>query len=214
MKHVPDHWPPEGTTASAVVPMFPLPGVFLFPRQLMPLHIFEPRYRQMIEDSLDGPGRLVIATIRESQSATGERNPEVLPVAGLGEIARHDQLPDGRFLIWLFGLARVRIREVDSELAYRLAECEVLEESTATPQDEERLRAPLTEAILARSDTMLNLPEDLPITLLTDLLSQRMQAPQAVMAEIHSDHDTVRRAERALLAHRDYPPSPQRLDGD
>lgn len=187
--------------------MFPLPGVFLFPRQLMPLHIFEPRYRQMIEDSLDGPGRLVIATIREEEAGKGAETPGVLGVAGLGEIARHDQLPDGRFLIWVFGLARVRIREVSSDLAYRLTECEVLEETSVAGDEAERLRPVLTEAILARSDSMLNLPDDLPITLLTDLLSQRMQAPQAVMAEIHSDHDTIRRALRALEVHREFPPS-------
>ena len=77
-----------------VVPMFPLPGVFLFPGQVMPLHIFEPRYRQMIEDLLDGPGRLVMATILEEQSGADVEHPDVLPVAGLGEIWRHEKLPD------------------------------------------------------------------------------------------------------------------------
>ena len=53
---IPDAWPPaENSGDAVVVPMFPLPGLFLFPRQLLPLHIHEPRYRRMIEDGLDGP---------------------------------------------------------------------------------------------------------------------------------------------------------------
>jgi hypothetical protein len=89
MASIPDSWPPEPDefdpagqdatdtgddgasrpTARFVAPVFPLPGVFLFPGQIMPLHVFEPRYRQMIEDSLDGPGRLVIGTVLEKDRA-------------------------------------------------------------------------------------------------------------------------------------------------
>jgi len=206
VKPVPDHWPPEGAATASIVPMFPLPQVVLFPRQLMPLHVFEPRYRRMIEDSLDGPGRLVIATIEEGQTDVEGAAPPVLPVAGLGEIARHDRLDDGRFLIWVFGLVRVRLNEVESDHSYRLVECEPLEETIPTKLDEERLRPELVEAIVSRSDKMLKLPPDVPITLLTDLLSQRMQLPQGSMAQIFSEHDTVRRAERALAAHQQFPP--------
>ncbi|MFT5052591.1 MAG: Lon protease-like protein [Chlamydiales bacterium] len=186
--------------------MFPLPQVVLFPRQLMPLHVFEPRYLQMIEDSLDGPGRLIIATIQEGQADIEDTPPAVLPVAGLGEIARHDRLDDGRFLIWVFGLARVRLLEVDSEHSYRLAECEALEETIPSKGDEMRLRPKLVKAIVSRSDKMLKLPPDVPITLLTDLLAQRMHLPQSSMAGIFSEPDTVRRAERAIAAHRKFPP--------
>ncbi|HEX5054111.1 MAG TPA: LON peptidase substrate-binding domain-containing protein, partial [Planctomycetota bacterium] len=54
------------------VPIFPLPGAFLFPHQVMPLHVFEPRYREMVEDLLDSPGRLVIGTQLEGERETAE----------------------------------------------------------------------------------------------------------------------------------------------
>ncbi len=209
MDPIPDAWPPaELEGEGGTVPMFPLPGVFLYPRQLMPLHIFEPRYRRMIEDSLDGPGRLVMSTVVEDERADLAGSPQVLPVAGLGEIARHEKLDDGRFLVWLFGLTRVRIQEVDSDTPYRLARFEQLTETEASPDAVERLRAPLTRAILERMDTFLNLPDDVPIGLLTDLLSQRMEVPQAVLEPIFAETDTARRAELALAAHDQHPPAP------
>ena len=42
------------------VPLFPLPGAILFPRSQLPLHIFEPRYREMVRDAIDGPGRIAM----------------------------------------------------------------------------------------------------------------------------------------------------------
>ena len=72
----------------AVSPMFPL-GTVLFPSMVLPLHVFEPRYRAMVEDLLDSPGRLVIATVPEEHVAELPGSPPVYPVAGLGEIGRH-----------------------------------------------------------------------------------------------------------------------------
>jgi Lon protease-like protein len=102
---LPQSWPPSPGPVH-VAPVFPLPGVFLFPLQILPLHIFEPRYRKMIEDSLDGPGRIVLATVPENHAGELDGAPPVLPIAGLGEIARHQRLPDGRFLVWLAAHAR------------------------------------------------------------------------------------------------------------
>ncbi|HTF88708.1 MAG TPA: LON peptidase substrate-binding domain-containing protein, partial [Planctomycetota bacterium] len=100
---------PEVIAAPILVPMFPLQDVYLFPGTFIPLHIFEPRYRQMVEDSLDGPGRIVIASPLEDGTGSFAATPPVHPIAGLGEIARHERLEDGRFMIWLAGLTRVRI---------------------------------------------------------------------------------------------------------
>lgn len=210
MDPIPDAWPPAGMDGlgglTGTVPVFPLPGVFLFPRQLMPLHIFEPRYRAMIEDSLDGPGRLVLATLLEGAERDQDR-PALLPVAGLGQIEHHEKLADGRFLIWLFGMARVRIHEVESDRAYRRVQFEELSEASMAPETDARLREPLTRAILSRMDTFLNLPEDVPIGLLSDLLSQRMELSQAQLASIFSETDPARRAELALEAHDAHPPA-------
>lgn len=188
--------------------MFPLPGVFLFPLQILPLHIFEPRYRRMIEDSLDGPGRIVLATVPEEQAEHLEGSPKVLPIAGLGEIARHQRLPDGRFLVWLAGLGRVRIEEIASELPYRRVRYEMLEEIPASPAEATRLREPLVQAILARRKDILNFPDEVPTGLLADVLLQHVAMPPDVMERLFAECDNTRRAELALAAHARFPPPP------
>ena len=102
--------------------MFPIPGVFLFPHQVLPLHIFEERYRTMVADLLDGPGRLVIAAPLLGESSTPGHTPKVIPVAGLGEILRHEKLDDGRYMIWVLGIARVHLQELECETPYRQVE--------------------------------------------------------------------------------------------
>ncbi len=100
------------------LPLFPLPDFFLFPGAVAPLHIFEPRYRQMVTDLLDTSGRIVLAAYRPTGPRT-RSGPAVMPVAGLGEIVHHETLADGRFLIWVMGLGRVMVSEVPSDRLYR-----------------------------------------------------------------------------------------------
>ena len=183
--------------------MFPLRGVFLYPRQLMPLHIFEPRYRAMIEDVLDGPGRIVMGTILNGEDDV--ESPSVLPIAGLGEIAHHDRLPDGCFNVLLFGVARARLTEVDSDKPYRRVRIDPLHETEPTPEAAERLNALLREAIRERVDESLELPEELPTGTLVNLLSQRLSATQSVLESIFSETHIERRAELALDAHARFP---------
>jgi Lon protease-like protein len=202
MEPIPDTWPPE---PSPEAPMFPLPGVFLFPMQLMPLHVFEPRYRQMIEDCLDGPGRIVMATVPESAKDELPGAPEVHTVAGLGEIARHQRLPDGRYVIWLAGLARVRIDEAPSDRLYRRVRYEILPEISAGPSMANKLREPLEKAILARREDQLNLPDDVPTGLLADILLQHVPLPEAEMVRAFAETDAAERARIALEAHQCYP---------
>jgi Lon protease-like protein len=181
--------------------MFPLPGVFLYPNAVLPLHIFEPRYRQMIDDVLDGPGRIVLATIPPGEVETPQRPPLVLPVAGLGEIVRHEKLPDGRFLIWLLGLGRVRIREVDSDRLYRRVRCQPFAEAAPLPPEADRLRVLLRTAAETRLEKPLPLPADTPTAVLADLLVQTLQAPVEQLAAFYSEPSVAVRAERALQLH-------------
>jgi len=214
VEEIPAGWsPPDSQASASPVPLFPLPNVFLFPRQLMPLHIFEPRYRKMIEASLDGPGRIVLGTI-VGQGKIDVDVPKIMSIAGLGEIARHEKLPDGRFLVWLFGLARVRVAEVESEEPYRQVQYEILEEVSATPAEAADLRESLSEAILSRTEELLNLPDDVPIGLLADLLLQRMKLPQELMEGIFGEYVETKRAAKALEAHARFPAAPDDDDDD
>jgi Lon protease-like protein len=189
------------------LPIFPLPGVFLFPGCVMPLHIFEDRYRQMVSDLLDRHGRLVMGTLIEGQvDANGA--PKFHDIGGLGEIGRHEELPDGRFLIWLIGLGRVRLTEIPSDRLYRRVKVEPLEEWDVPADEESGLRARVQSALLARCDEFLNLPPGVPLTHLVDLLLQRLQLPALSMQVLFSETDLRRRAEGALAEHarRGLPP--------
>jgi len=95
------------------LPMFPLPGAVLLPHALLPLHIFEERYRAMTRDVLKGPRFLAVSLISPGEAETAER-PAVARVAGVGEVMMAHELPDGRFNLVLRGRARIRI---DEELA-------------------------------------------------------------------------------------------------
>ena len=190
-----------------IVPVFPLPNVFLFPGCVMPLHIFEPRYREMIEDLLDRPGRLVMGTLL-GEDADGDGKPAILDVGGLGEIGRHEKLPDGRYLIWMFGLSRVRLREVETTHKYRLVEIEPLVEIEASPEREPVLRERVQAALLSRTPDFLNMPEGVPLSHMVDLLSQRIQLPASVMQELFCEADVALRADRALAEHGRRPVPP------
>jgi len=92
------------------LPMFPLPGVVLLPHALLPLHIFEERYRAMTRDVLKGPRFLAVSLIAPGEPETAER-PAVARVAGVGEVMMVHELADGRFNLVLRGRARIRIDE-------------------------------------------------------------------------------------------------------
>ncbi|MEZ6016403.1 MAG: LON peptidase substrate-binding domain-containing protein [Planctomycetota bacterium] len=224
---IPDAWPPP-MGAAVTVPMFPLRGVFLLPRQVLPLHVFEPRYRQLIEDVLDEQGRLVLATVLDEQPARPARGdatdptgadaapgevtapapapPRVLPIAGLGEIARHDKTPDGRYFIWLFGVGRHALEEVESDRLYRRVRARPLQELDPSPKEARALSPRLREALASRSEAPLDLPSDIPLAVLADSLSSKLHLPQAAMEPIFCELDVARRAALVLEAHEAFPP--------
>jgi Lon protease-like protein len=185
-----------------VAPLFPLPGFFLFPGSIVPLHVFEPRYCQLIDDLIDGNGRLVLGTVPDEYSNALPGSPPVHSVAGLGEIARHEKLPDGRrYLIWLFGLARVRVREVPSDRLYRRVCYEPLQEIPIAGGRRAPLRAELDQAVRARCKEIEELPADLADACLIDILIQKLQLPPIETLRLYSEPDMERRAHSALAAH-------------
>lgn len=111
------------------IPIFPLPDLVFFPETFLPLHIFEPRYRQMVADSLGGARRLAMVMLKPGWEADYYGRPPVHEVAGVGEIVRHEPLPDGRSNILLRGFARMRIaEELPPTRPYRIVRAEILED--------------------------------------------------------------------------------------
>ena len=110
-----------------VFAVFPLESVLLVPGALLPLHVFEPRYRAMLRDALAGTGTIGMAMPRAGHATADEREPPLHPVVGLGRIVRHVPHPDGRADILLEGVARMRIdQELPREHAYRVVHAEPL----------------------------------------------------------------------------------------
>jgi Lon protease-like protein len=102
------------------VPLFPLPGAILFPRSQLPLHIFEPRYREMVRDVIDGAGQ--IAMIQPLRLDDDNQAP-LYGVGCVGEVVGVEELDDGRYNIVLLGSNRFRlVREADVDAPYRCAD--------------------------------------------------------------------------------------------
>ena len=116
-------------------PLFPLPNVVHFPHLLLPLHIFEPRYRQMVGDSLTG-SRLIAMALLKPGWVTTEGSPPIHDTVCLGRITAEQTAPDGRYYLVVQGLSRARIvREEASDRPYRVAEL-TLHPDPETPASE------------------------------------------------------------------------------
>ncbi len=192
-------------TARTQAPLFALPNFFLYPGSVVPLHIFEPRYRQMVEDLLDGDGRLVMGTVPDEHAAEVCGAPPVHPVAGLGEIARHEKLPDGRFLIWLFGLSRVRVCERPSDRLYRRVSYEPFCEVPIADWRRNDVRRELERAVRLRCKEIDELPTELAEACLIDILLQKLQLGSSETLRLYSEPDLERRAHGVLVAHAGKP---------
>jgi len=106
-------------------PIFPLPEVLLVPGASLPLHIFEPRYRQMVADALAGARHIAMAMPLPLRDGEDPMRPRVHPVVGLGRIEDHRPFPDGRCQLVLEGVARMRIlRELETDRLYRTVAAE------------------------------------------------------------------------------------------
>jgi hypothetical protein len=115
------------------IPIFPLDDVMLFPHATRPLHIFEPRYRDMVTDALEGNRLIGMVLLEPGHEAEYEGRPPIFPVGCAGVIASVEELPDGRFNILLRGLTKFRVTGEDQSRSYRLAHVEAIpEELTAT----------------------------------------------------------------------------------
>ncbi len=113
------------------IPLFPLPNVVLFPNVFLPLHIFEPRYRSMVEDALRGDRIIGMALLRPGWEADYEGRPPIYSIGCAGVITHAERLDDGRFNIVLRGMEKFRVLSEDASQAYRLAYVDALEEPNA-----------------------------------------------------------------------------------
>src|SRR4249920_2594885 len=123
-----------------LIPLFPLPNVVLFPQMPLPLHIFEPRYRKMVDDALGTHHVIGMALLQPGWEPDYQGRPPVYRIGCAGRIEQCEPLEQGRYNILLRGLGRFRIVEEQDGEPYRLAAVEALPDGVGDSASLESLR--------------------------------------------------------------------------
>jgi Lon protease-like protein len=119
----------------SVVPLFPLPNVVLFPKAVLPLHIFEERYKQMTADVLQSHQQVAMALLKPGWEKNYYGRAVIDPIVCVGSILSHERLPDGRYNFLLQGHTRARVVREVGEGPYRQANLEPLVETEGSEFD-------------------------------------------------------------------------------
>lgn len=186
--------PPKFFDAIHRLPIFPLPQVVFFPEAVLPLHVFEPRYRAMLRDCLTTHGAMAIAQIVPGEDDHGR--PRIAEIASGGIIVEHQPLPDGRANIVLRGMARLHLAELEPSegLPYRIARATILHDRDVQVPEHDRTAlvsaATMFAAEVKKHDPnfTFRLPKALEAPILADLCAFQLivdaAARQAVLEEL------------------------------
>src|SRR6266850_756783 len=102
-------------------PVFPLPSVVFFPHTILPLHVFEPRYRAMVADAERGAGCIAMSLLKPGWESDKEGNPAYFEIGCLGRMSELTRTEDGRFYLKLAGIRKVALGGLVSTSPYRTA---------------------------------------------------------------------------------------------
>ncbi len=196
---------------SGKVRLFPLPNLVIFPHVMQPLHIFEPRYRCLLEDALATDRLVAMALLTPGWESNYEGMPPLCPVACLSRVTTYHCLEDGTYNVLLLGLQRVRlVREIEPQKLYREAEVTLCEDCYPVCPGptgrvlQQRLRdafvraLPLLPEVQEQMDQLLT--TDISLGVLTDVISFMLEIAighkETLLAEVN-----VHRRAQMLLEH-------------
>ena len=128
--------PPSELALPSCLPVFPLPTVVFFPGTVVPLHVFEPRYQEMVRDVRRSHGFITLALLKPGWEPEYYGSPEVHRVGCAGRLLAVEDLAGGRSNIKLAGVSRVRIQSFETEQPYRQALVKQLPENLPTEEDD------------------------------------------------------------------------------
>jgi len=188
---------PRAIEIPDVVPLFALPKLVLFPAAVIPLHIFEDRYRKMTADVLETHKQIAMALLKPGWEKDYYGKPVVEEVVCVGQILSHERLSDGRYNFLLQGKARARIKREVGDEPYRQAIVELLPEINSLEADLSLARQCLVKLFEREAFAALPgggqiremLTSDVPTAIVADLLAFRVlpedqvELKQSLLAE-------------------------------
>jgi len=189
---------------SGIVPLFPLPNVVFFPNSLLPLHVFEPRYRQMVDDIIESERIIGMVLLKPGWEKDYYGNPEIFNIACMGKIVSIEEMNEGKSNIVLYGLKRIKINDIVNEIPYRVASVNVLED--VHYQNEEVYQKRLVELISKWNSILgdeqkshkINIDTTMSIENLTDVLTPSIISNVYQRQELLEEINILKRAERIL----------------
>lgn len=182
------------------IPLFPLPNAVLFPGMPLPLHIFEPRYRKMVNDAKQGHRTVGMVLLRAGWESDYAGRPAIYPIGCAGRMDQFEALPDGRFNIVLRGLVRFRVGQEHAGEPYRLASVVPMPETVGDVAALEAARPKLLAAIGRASDgpAVLVMQNELPAPHFVNALCQSLDL-EPVERQSLLDCDSVEERCRRLV---------------
>ena len=183
--------------------VFPLPRVVFFPGTLLPLHIFEPRYRTMMRDCI-ASGRMAMAVtlLKPGYEASYEGRPAMHELCTVGRIEKYEALPDGRYNLVLRGLTRVKLDELPAgDFPYRRARLDVIDGKRGAERvSRDAITTLLSTASLVGAavrrrhpDFNLGVQPDDPPHQIADTLADRLLADPAARQDVLETADVPER---------------------
>jgi uncharacterized protein len=198
----------DAETFSGVARLFPLPNLVMYPHVMQPLHVFEGRYREMLEDALASDRLIAMALLEPGWESDYESRPPVAPYACLGKVVAHHRLEDGRYNLLLMGVGRIRILdELSPPRSFRQAKVELLHDCCCGDLHQlDELQSDLLTAFKHLLPCSCQVPEQLtdllskhlPLGMLTDLAAYTLPLDLAVKRELLAECRVDARA-RILL---------------
>jgi len=132
--------------AASALKVFPLPSAVLFPQTVLPLHIFEERYRSLVRAALSSDRVMAMAQLEPGYEGSYSGRPRMRPMVCAGIIAWNEELEGGRYNIIVQGTVRARIlEELPAEQLYRVVRAAILPDSEYHGAEEEQLRQAMLE---------------------------------------------------------------------
>lgn len=194
--------------AQVFVPIFPLPDLSFFPHTILPLHVFEARYRAMVTDCLARDKRLAVVALKPGYESAYDGKPAVHQVAGVGRIVQCERLPTGRFNMLLKGETRLRIdRELPTDTLYRMVAGTPLVETGAEREGVGALAARVTarclgilSAVKRPTDEMEAALTGAPPGAVCDRIASAVIAEPEVRQALLEELDVERRLSRLAQA--------------